>query len=136
MLAESIRAAIRARRWEQVEFLVTRPEGEQYPVVGVRGEVDVSSAPALQQRLGELFSGGAGKVVVDLTDVGFIDSSGLGALVSARNAAEESGGALSLVCTSERILKLLMITGLDGVFDVHASVPDALASLGGGPAGD
>lgn len=108
---------------------MTRPAGEQYPVVAVQGEVDVSSAPVLQQRLDALFATESATVVADLTDVGFLDSTGLGALVSARNAAADAGGELPLVCTSERILKLFMITGLDGVFDIHPSVDGALASL-------
>jgi anti-sigma B factor antagonist len=117
----------------QVEFVVSRPADGQYPVVGVRGEVDVSSAPALQQRLAELFVTAGSTVVVDLTDVSFLDSTGLGALVAARNSAADAGGSLPLVCTSERILKLFTITGLAGAFQFHPSVAEALQSLGAGP---
>jgi anti-sigma B factor antagonist len=118
-----------------VEIEVSQPTDQQYPVVGVRGEVDVSSAPALQQRLTDLFRTAGNTVVVDLTDVSFLDSTGLGALVAARNSAAGAGGALPLVCTSERILKLFTITGLDGVFDFHPSVAEALQSLGTEPPG-
>jgi anti-sigma B factor antagonist len=67
--------------------------------------------------------------VVDLTDVGFLDSTGLGALVAARTTASEHGASLPLVCTHQRILKLFTITGLDGVFRIHSSVSEALDEL-------
>lgn len=98
------------------------------PVVAVSGEVDVYSAPALRDGLADLLETGA-SVIVDLSDVGFLDSTGLGALVAARTAASEHGAALPLVCTHQRILKLFTITGLDGVFQIYDSVPEALAGL-------
>ena len=55
----------------------------------------------------------------------------LGALVEARPASSEGGGSLSIVCNHERILKLFTITGLDGVFSIHADVEEALQSLRG-----
>ena len=86
------------------------------------------SAPALRDRLTGLLETGP-SVVVDLTDVSFLDSTGLGALVAARTAAAGQGGTLPLVCTQRRILKLFTITGLDGVFAIHDSVADALQAL-------
>lgn len=98
------------------------------PVVGVSGEVDVYAAPELRERLTEVIGGGS-SVVVDLTDVGFLDSTGLGALVAARTAAAERGASLPLVCTHQRILKLFTITGLDGVFKIYDTVDAAVAGL-------
>jgi anti-sigma B factor antagonist len=94
------------------------------PSVTVSGEVDVYSAPALRDGLTTLIAEGT-SVVVDLTGVGFLDSSGLGALVTARKAAQDRGVALPIVCTSERILKLFTITGLDGVFTICTTVAEA-----------
>ncbi len=99
-------------------------------VVAVSGEVDVYSAPALRDGLTELLESGS-SVVVDLSDVDFLDSTGLGALVAARTAAAERGASLPLVCTHRRILKLFTITGLDSVFRIHANVADALDELAG-----
>jgi anti-sigma B factor antagonist len=104
--------------------------GDGIPVVGVSGEVDVYAAPELRERLTEVLADGR-SVVVDLTEVGFLDSTGLGALVSARASATERGGSLPLVCTHERILKLFTITGLDGVFEIHGTVDEAVAALTG-----
>ncbi len=97
-------------------------------VLEVRGEVDVHSVPQLTDRLSEIAHSGQELVVVDLSWLSFIDSTGLGALVAARNQAEEAGSAFRLVCRSERMLKLFRITGLDSVFDIHATVAAALAA--------
>ena len=106
----------------RVELSVSRSADGDIPVVAVSGEVDVYSAPALKEGLAELMQTGASSVVVDLSDVGFLDSTGLGALVEARAATTEAGGSLPLVCSHERILKLFTITGLDGVFSIHPTV--------------
>ncbi|MEO8889603.1 MAG: STAS domain-containing protein [Jatrophihabitantaceae bacterium] len=112
-----------------MELTVTQPAESAASVVSVAGEVDVHSAPQLREGVTAQLATDSGAVVVDLSQVAFLDSTGLGALVSARSAAGERGVALPIVCTSARILKLFTITGLDGVFDIHDSVDSALASV-------
>jgi anti-sigma B factor antagonist len=112
----------------RVELSVSEHGEGAVPVVGVSGEVDVYAAPELRERLTEILADGR-SVVVDLTDVGFLDSTGLGALVAARTTAAERGAELPLVCTHQRILKLFTITGLDGVFTIHDTVDAAVAGL-------
>ena len=114
-----------------MDLSVERHSGGDVPVVRVAGEVDVHSAPQLRDRLTAELESVPDAVVVDLTQVAFLDSTGLGALVAVRTAAGERGIALPVVCTSERILKLFTITGLDGVFDIHADVESAAAAVRG-----
>jgi anti-sigma B factor antagonist len=115
-----------------VELVVTdRPENA-VSVVSVTGEVDVHSAPGLHEGLEAQLGRDLRGVVVDLTGVAFLDSTGLGALVSARTAAGERGVALPVVCCSDRILKLFTITGLDGVFSLFEDVDSAVASAATG----
>lgn len=116
-----------------MELTVTEHGDGAVPVVGVSGEVDVYAAPALRDGLTDLLKDGR-SVVVDLTQVGFLDSTGLGALVAARTTASEKGAALPLVCTHQRILKLFTITGLDGVFRIYDTIDAALAGLASGDA--
>jgi anti-sigma B factor antagonist len=97
-------------------------------VLEVRGEVDLHSAPQLQDRLLQLIGPGQPSVVVDLTGLSFLDSTGLGVLVAARNEAERAGTALKLVCSSDRMLKLFRITGLDAAFEIYATVAGAIGS--------
>jgi anti-sigma B factor antagonist len=112
-----------------MELSVKQQSVGGFPVVTVVGEVDVYSAPALKDNIAKLIESGSHTVVVDLTEVAFLDSTGLGALVESRTAATKAGGALPLVCSQERILKLFTITGLDEVFTIHSSIDDAVASL-------
>lgn len=97
-------------------------------VVEVRGEVDLHPAAQPRDRLPEVIDAGQQSVLVDLTGLSFIDSTGLGALVAGRNHANAAGATLRLICDSERMLKLLRITGLDAVFDIYASLPEALSA--------
>jgi anti-sigma B factor antagonist len=107
---------------------ITGPVGD-CAVFQVSGEVDAYTAPMLREQLRELAAKGAVHLIADLRQVGFLDSTGLGALVAARTTASEHGAALPLVCTHQRILKLFTITGLDGVFQIYDSVDDARAGL-------
>jgi anti-sigma B factor antagonist len=97
-------------------------------VLEVGGEVDAYSAPKLRERIDEIVDNGEHHLVVDLGGVDFIDSTGLGVLVSGHNKAREAGGRLDLVCNVDRVIKLLRITGLDDVFAIHPSVADAIDS--------
>jgi anti-sigma B factor antagonist len=112
-----------------VEFSVSQQTIGTTPVVSVQGEIDVYSAPALKDALSALLETRSSAVVVDLTEVGFLDSTGLGALVAARTSATDAGARLAVVCDRDRILKLFRITGLDGVFDIFPTVDAAVQGL-------
>ena len=66
------------------------------------------------------------RLIVDLDDVDFLDSTGLGVLVARLKVVRSQNGWLKLVCTSEKVLRVFRITGLDKVFAIHATVDDAL----------
>jgi anti-sigma B factor antagonist len=104
--------------------LATRSVAD-HVVLEIGGEIDVYTAPKLRERLLELVAAGAKHVVVDLSRVEFLDSTGLGVLVGAHRRLRASHGTLSLVCPHERLLKIFRITGLDSVFDIHRSVEEA-----------
>jgi anti-sigma B factor antagonist len=89
------------------------------------GEVDVYSAPHLKEELVASIEGGCGNVIVDMEQVTFIDSSGLGVLVSGLRRARERGGVVRLVCTRDNVLKIFRITGLDKVFPIFSDVSEA-----------
>lgn len=97
-------------------------------VLDVAGEVDVYSAPELRDRLSELITASAPSLIVNLTEVSFLDSTGIGTLVAGLNRAVQFGGVLTLVSDQDRILKLFRITGLDSVFSISASVDEAAAT--------
>lgn len=105
----------------------TRTEGD-LTVLDVSGEVDLSTASVLRNRIEELVGGGTRRLSVNLEEVGFLDSSGLSALVTGLKQMEDAGGRLSLVCKNEQILKVFTVTGLDRVFTIHGSVAEASGS--------
>jgi len=111
-----------------VELSISSDARGEVTVVHVGGEIDVYTAPVLRERLDEHISAGRHHLVVDLEDVSFMDSTGLGVLVGRLKLVRAHNGTLRLVCSSERILKVFSITGLDKVFQISASVDDALAA--------
>jgi anti-sigma B factor antagonist len=123
---EAIPAKQSRRRMAVDLSLNVRTVGVQ-PVLDVLGEVDVYSAPELRERLSELVNISEPSLVVNLSEVTFLDSTGIGTLVAGLNRAVQFGGTLTLVCDQERILKLFRITGLDTVFAIRPSVEEALA---------
>jgi len=92
-------------------------------VVRVRGELDLATAPQLDEALGGIDPGG--HVVVDLSEVGFLDSSGLAVLLQARQRLGADGAELRLVVSRPSILRVLEVTGLMAVFPVFDTLGDA-----------
>ena len=107
--------------------LSTRVQGDR-TVIDVAGEVDVYTAPKLRETLIELVAQGSYHLVVNMEEVEFLDSTGLGVLVGGLKRVRAHDGSLRLVCTQERILKIFRVTGLAKVFPIHASVDDAVAA--------
>jgi anti-sigma B factor antagonist len=109
-------------------FEVTDAGQSGVPVLGVRGEIDVATSPEMRDHLVRLLEPQPELVIVDLTEVTFIDSTGLGVLVEAIRGARAGGGDLRLVVTQPHIIKLFELTGLDEVFRVVSSTKEAVRS--------
>ena len=107
--------------------LETRTEGGR-TVVEVGGEIDVYTAPQLRERVVDLVAAGQVDLVLDLSDVEFLDSTGLGVLVGALNRVRANDGSLALILTQERILKIFEITGLRKVFPIYSTVAEAVGA--------
>lgn len=95
-------------------------------VITLKGEVDVYTAPALRERLLVDIESSCSAVVVDMSGVDFVDSSGLGVLVSGLKRTREADKSMRIVCDSEPVLKIFRITGLDKVFDLTPTLEEAL----------
>ena len=98
-------------------------------VVSVRGEIDLFTAPELKQVLIEAIEDGRSRVVVDLSDVSFLDSTALGVLIGAVKRLHSRDGALAIVNVDANIAKTFEITGLDKIFTIVPTVEDALRSF-------
>lgn len=111
-----------------MELEIPDTDVEGWTVVAASGEIDVATAAALRERLAALVDGGSARLVVDLEDVDFIDSTGLGVLVGGVRRARSQDGDLRLVCTNTRLLKVFEATGLHDVFTIASSVDQAVAT--------
>jgi anti-sigma B factor antagonist len=98
-------------------------------LVSVSGELDLYTSGRLLQAVGEATSVGADKVLLDLSGVGFIDSTALGVIVQETKRLEGRGQSLLLVTNDPRTLRVLELTGVDRVLRRHATLHDALGEL-------
>jgi anti-sigma B factor antagonist len=97
---------------------LTVAENDDGASVLVRGEVDIHTCAQLETALTELAANGTARITVDLSEVAFIDSSGLRALVVGHKALQDHGGTLVVAHPSATTARLLEVTGLDGLFDI------------------
>lgn len=100
-------------------FIDVQREGDD-AVVHLAGELDISTSPDLQDALAEL-TGAPRRVTVDLSDLEFVDSTGLAALLGAHKTLHEQGGTLELRHPNKMVIGLVQITGLDEVFEIRLS---------------
>ena len=105
--------------------LAVRDEGA-WAILTVSGEIDIATAPSLRERLHSLLAEGKRQIVVDLDDVGFLDSTALGVLVGVLKRARSEDGEVRIVCTQPRVRKVFEITRLDSAFDLFDSVDEAV----------
>ncbi len=98
-------------------------------VIRPLGDIDVTSAIELRAVLAERLSGERPRLVLDLGGVPFVDSSGIGVLVSANRRATQAGGALVLAALGPGVLKVLELTRTIRVFRTAGSVDEAVAEL-------
>lgn len=103
----------------------TRQQGDT-SVLSATGEVDVFTAPTLDQAISAELAEQRARLVVDLSGVSFLDSTGLGVLVKGLKGARDAGGSLDIVVTSDRIRRIFDITGLDASLRIFDTVDDAL----------
>jgi len=107
---------------------ISEEDTGRWCTLSAAGEIDVATAPKLRERLDATVDRGPALVVVDLSAVTFIDSTGLGVLIGTSKRIEDAGGAMRLVVSEPRILKLFEITGLTDRFAIAPSVDEAVGS--------
>lgn len=88
------------------------------------------SADVLKDKVRSLLQQGQKQILINLAGVGYVDSAGLGELVSAHTTAARQGAALKLSNVTRRLQDLLVITKLSTVFDLYDDEPAAVASFG------
>jgi anti-sigma B factor antagonist len=107
----------------------TRTPREGVAVIALDGEVDVYTSPRLKQEMVDLLNRGQVHLVVDLNEVAYLDSTGLGVLIGGLKRAREREGDLRLICENMRILRIFEITGLTKIFEIDKDEEEALSRL-------
>jgi anti-sigma B factor antagonist len=125
-----------------VPFEVQTEElGDGIRAFAVRGELDMNTAPELEKSLEASVTGETPRVVIDLSDCDFIDSTGIAVIVRSWQRLDGGGegggrGRLVLCCDNTQVMRLLRITGVESSIAVHSQREAAIAELRGGtPAG-
>ena len=113
-----------------MEFGVTVASHGRWEVLTVVGEIDMATAPRFRKRLHEVIGAGAQLVVIDISGVDFIDSTGLGVLMGGAKRVRSGGGDIRLVTAGARLAELIELTRLDRVVDVYDSVSAATEDSG------
>lgn len=98
-------------------------------VVAVSGEIDLFTAPELKAALADAIEAGRTRVVVDLSETTFLDSTALGVLIGTVKRLRARDGRLTLVNTDPNIARTFDITGLDQIFTICKTRDDAIAAL-------
>ena len=109
--------------------LNVRGDCEPFCVVSVMGEIDIAAAPNLDKKLEEVVDGGQVDIILDLSEVTFLDSSGMSVLVKYLKRVRTAGGQIRLVVTIRRVRQVLEIASLDKVFPIFESLDAALSNL-------
>jgi anti-sigma B factor antagonist len=109
----------------ELQLEVTTENG--YTVLTPRGDLDVATVRELRAAIHDQLAAGNVHLVLDLDEIEFIDSTGLGVLIGTRRRTFDLRGSFSIVCENQRVLRLLDLTSLDKVFTIHAEREDATA---------
>jgi anti-sigma B factor antagonist len=102
---------------------------EGIAVLSLKGRLTVGESSAIRQRINDCAAIGRVNVILDLSDIDYVDSTGLGTMVICFTTLKKQGGALKLVNPSKRNVELLLLTKLHTVFQVFTEVHDAVNSF-------
>ena len=109
----------------------TEPQDGGVYVLTISGELDAATAPRLSEALDAAIASDFASVLVDLSECSFIDSTGLGVIVTARTRLLEAGRRFELCCAGAQAKRILEITGLDNAFGLFETRDAALTALAG-----
>ena len=107
----------------------TRQADNGVTVVAPTGRLDVAGAPALKDAIGEVAKDGPARIVIDMEGVSFVDSTGLGSVISALKQVRSREGELRLAAPNQQVRVVLELTTLDRVFPYYATVEEALSGF-------
>ncbi len=114
---------------DEVDFSISQRRVDEHTcIVSVAGDLDLATAPKLKWALVDQVAAGASKLVVDLFNVPFIDSTAVSVLVGTRRSLA-GAGELAIATDQPNVLQIFEVTGLDAAFEIFPTIEAALAHL-------
>jgi anti-anti-sigma factor len=97
-------------------------------VVSIAGELDMATAPQVQDRVTDLLDQGYKQVVFDLDKLSFCDSTGLSVFIRTKNSCDAAAGRVRLAAPQRAVLRVLQVSGLTEVLEIHPTATEAVAA--------
>ncbi|MFI6099928.1 STAS domain-containing protein [Lentzea sp. NPDC051213] len=99
------------------------------PVIAVTGDVDMATDNAISVEIGDQFAMRPRALIIDMTEVTFLGLAGVTLLVAAATMAQRCGVRLAVVTSRRAVLRVLELTNVNRLLDLHRTLPDALVQL-------
>lgn len=112
-----------------MDIKINSKDVEGGALLSIHGEIDVYTSPKVKESIISLIDRGKYNIVVNLEEVRYIDSTGLGVLIGALKKLREHSGNITLVCSNPQIKKIFQITGLVKIFGIFKSEEEAFEEL-------
>lgn len=101
---------------------------DSYAEIKAAGRLNMVSAPKLREFVADVVAAGSNRIVVNLEETNFMDSSGLGALIGCLKAARQAGGDLRIAAVQPQVKMVLTLTSMDRVLTSYASAAEAFGN--------
>ncbi len=108
---------------------INRRESGEVVIFDINGEIDLYNAPEIKDKIKDEMNNGKVNIVINLDKVSYIDSSGIGVLISSLSNLKKVGGALKLINVYASVRKVFELTKLTSFFDIYDSEVDAMAAF-------
>ena len=108
---------------------INRRESGEIVVFDINGEIDLYNAPEIKDKIKEEMNKNKVNIIINLDKVSYIDSSGIGVLISSLSNLKKVGGALKLINVYASVRKVFELTKLTSFFDIYDSEADALTAF-------
>jgi len=114
---------------ENIRLDIQSREMEGLTVLDATGEIDIYTAPEFKKAVDSVIASGQKHIVINMENVSYMDSSGFGMLLSATKKVKPDGGSINLAACGSAIERMLRVTKLDSVFQIHPNVEEAIKSI-------
>ena len=108
---------------------ISKTKEQDIVICNIKGDIDINSSPDIRKSFTELTESQQKKIVIDLKEVSYIDSSGLATLVEVLKRVKSYGGKLKLSNLADKVKGLFEITKLEKIFEIYDATEEAVAAF-------